>query len=119
MVDMTAMWGILPEMVFPDLPIELDTKTAMNEGTLSGGAELAPGSEVHVPPQVGGVVLGVRAKPLKLSGAAPPLRELRLAHSAPQNVTAFPLTLLLSPMTKPPLARKAKMVVATLVLDGR
>src|SRR3989442_1783973 len=100
--------GILPDMVEPDLVIELDAITAMKAGTVAGGPELFPGSVVHVPPQVGGAVLVVSAKPLKAAGAGPPLSELTFAHCAPQKVTALPTVASTLPITKEPLLRKAK-----------
>ena len=67
-------------MVGPDLVIELEAITAMNEGTVAGGFELFPGSVVQVPPQADGVGLVWSAKPLKAAGAEPPLREFTVAH---------------------------------------
>jgi hypothetical protein len=52
----------------------------MNDGRESGGPELLPGPVVQVPPQAGGVVLRVSAKPLKLGGAGPTLKTLSVAH---------------------------------------
>lgn len=69
-----------PEIAGPDLVIELVTMTAINEGTLGGGPELLPGLLVQTPPQRGGFGLVELAKPLKLEGAGPPLKELRFAH---------------------------------------
>jgi hypothetical protein len=53
----------------------------------SGGPELFPGLLVQVSPQTGGFVLMVEAKPLKPSGALPPLSKFKLDQSAPQNVS--------------------------------
>ena len=78
---------MLPEIVGPDFVIELATMTAMNCGTLLGGPELLPGLLVQVPPQIAGLGLVERAKPLKALGAGPPLSEFSFAHCAPQNVT--------------------------------
>src|SRR6266550_257774 len=91
--------GISPEIVAPDLLIEPDTMTAIYEGTLLGGSELLPGSVVQVPPQLGGVVLLWLAKPLKLAGALPPLKEFSFDHCAPQKVTELPTTAFRSPIT--------------------
>jgi hypothetical protein len=56
--------------------------------------------------------LGLSAKPLKESGAGPPLREFNLAHWAPQNVTELPTTAFLSSIAKlPPPGAKAKTSV--------
>jgi hypothetical protein len=65
----------------------LETITAMSGGTLAGGAELLPGAVDQLPPQLGVVVLGVSAKPLKLAGADPPLNEFSFHHCASQKVT--------------------------------
>jgi hypothetical protein len=80
--------GTSPAMELQNLTIELDTITPMSEGWLAGGPELLPGLLVQPPPQLWGET---SAKPLKASGAAPPLRALTLAHCAPQNSTAVPL----------------------------
>ena len=69
-----------PEIVGPDLVIELEAITAMNGGTVAGGGELFPGWVTQVPPQVGGVKLVSSAKPLNAAGAAPPLSEFSVAH---------------------------------------
>jgi len=71
--------GMLPDMVEPDLLIELESITAIKVGTVAGGAELLR-SVAHVPPQVGGVVLVIPAKPLNAAGAGPPLSELTFAQ---------------------------------------
>ena len=78
---------MLPEITEPFLATELETITVMYSGIALGGPELFPGSLVHVPPQVAGLVLVEFANPLKLDGAEPPLREFKLAHCAPQKVT--------------------------------
>ena len=101
---------MLPVIVEPDSVIELDTITAINEGTLFGGPELFPGSVVHMPPRLGGCVLVEFAKPLKLDGAGPPLNEFNLAHCAPQKVTLVPRAALPSPITKLPPATTTKTV---------
>lgn len=79
-----------PEIVLPDWLTLLVTITPMNDGNGPGGAdELLPEPAVHVPPQDGGVVLVVAAKPLNADGAAPPLSLLRVdhcAHRRPHNV---------------------------------
>src|SRR2546422_320669 len=111
-----------PEMVAPDLVIELDAITAMNGGTLAGGPELFPGSVAHVPPQAGGVVLVISAKPLNAAGAGPPLSELTFAHFAPQKVTAVPTAESRLPITKEPPApppKKANTKTGSVSDDGR
>lgn len=67
-------------MVGPDLVIELEAITAMNEGTVAGGFELFPGSVLQVPPQAGGVALVWSAKPLKAAGEDAPLSEFTFAY---------------------------------------
>ena len=89
---MTTSIGMLPEIVPPDCVIELAAITVMNGGTLLGGVELLPVPLVHVPPQAAGFGLVELAKPLKLWGAVPPLREFTEAQCAPQNVTWLPTT---------------------------
>ena len=78
-----TIWVLMPEIVDQDLSTELDTITAMNDGTVAGGPELLPGSVVQGCPQAGGLLVE-SAKPLKLFGAPPPLSELLFAHCAPQ-----------------------------------
>src|SRR5258708_2626277 len=96
-----TMWRVLPEIVEPDLAAELVTITAMKVGSgPAGGGVLLPGSAVQPLPQVG--VVGFSAKPLKLRGAEPPLKELSFAHCAPQKVTEVPVAAFRSPMTKLP-----------------
>ena len=95
-------FGVLPEMVEPDLVIELETITAIYAGTLAGGFELLPGSVVHVAPHEVGVVMLELANPLKPFGAAPPVKELTFAHCEPQKVTLCPTAELLLPMTNEP-----------------
>jgi len=63
--------------VLPDWVIELAAITVINWGKLLGAPELLPVELVHVPPQDIGLGLVELAKPLKLFGAAPPLKELR------------------------------------------
>src|SRR5262245_24037632 len=106
---MTTRWGVLPEILEPDLEIELEAITPMNSGSGgAGGLALLPGLVLQPAPQVG--VFGVGANPLKLAGAAPPLREFCFHQSAPQNVTAEPIALFRSPITKePPPGANAKM----------
>jgi hypothetical protein len=89
----------------------------MKDGTATGGAELLPGLVVQLPPQLGGVVLRVLAKPLKLGGACPPLKEFAFDHWALQKVTdpVAPR----SPTTKEPRLRKAKTSVVALAEEGR
>ncbi len=71
---------------------------------------LLPGSVLQPMPHVG--ALGFSAKPLKLAGAAPPLKEFVFAHWAPQKVTAVPVALFRSPITKaPPPGAKANASV--------
>jgi len=78
------MCTVSPEICEPDLDVELVTITPMNAGSGPvGGGGLLPGPVVQSVPQLG--VAGSRAKPLKLAGAAPPLRVLRFHHCAPQN----------------------------------
>jgi hypothetical protein len=93
---------MLPEIVEPDLLIELAAITVMVLGTEFGGGALLPGSVFHVPGQEAGLGVVKRAKPLKVFGAAPPLRVLAFDHWAPQNVTFFPTTAFRSPITKLP-----------------
>src|SRR5712692_9122158 len=102
---------MLPEIVDPDWLTELATSTAMKAGSGAlGGRELLPGRVDQDPPQSGGLLLRVSAKPWKLFGAPPPLNAFTLAHWALQKVTA-PVALR-SPTTNEPLAGKAKMSVA-------
>jgi hypothetical protein len=70
------MLGASPEIVDPDWVMLLETTTPMKGGIVSGGFELLPGLLVQVSPQAGGLVLTSEAKPLKLSGAGPPLSTL-------------------------------------------
>jgi hypothetical protein len=97
-----AIFGISPEMTLPDLVIELATITVMVEGTVAGGDVLLPGPPFHVPPQAGGFVLVILAKPLNFLGAWPPLRGFSFAQWAPQNITGWPTIAFLSPTTKLP-----------------
>lgn len=82
----TTIWTTFPLMVLPALVILLATITAMYAGTVFGGAGLLPGLVVHVPPQYGGSLLNVAAKPLKALGAGPPESALSVAHCAPHQV---------------------------------
>ena len=54
--------GTSPEMVAPDLVIELEAITAMKGGTLSGGFELFPGRLVQLPPQICGAASASAAR---------------------------------------------------------
>ena len=54
---------------------------------LLGGPELLPVSLDQAPLQIGGFVLVEFAKPLKLEGGVPPLKEFSDAQFAPQKVT--------------------------------
>ena len=99
---MVTIFRVLPEITEPDFVTELAAITLMVAGTEFGGLELLPGSLFHEPPQAGGFGVNVLAKPLKASGAAPPLREFSFAHCAPQKVTFLPTTALRSPITKLP-----------------
>jgi hypothetical protein len=92
----------LPEIVEPDLEIELAAITLMVGPTVGGGEALLPGSVFQVPPQAGGLGIGILAKPLKAVGALPPLMGFNLAHCELQKVTCWPITASLSPMTKLP-----------------
>src|SRR6266404_3593474 len=100
---MSAIVGISPVIVEPDIVIELAAITVMKAGMLGGGPELLPGSLAHVPPQMAGSGIRELAKPLKLRGAGEALlSEFNRAHCAPQNVTWLPTTALRSPITKLP-----------------
>src|SRR5260370_22071525 len=104
--------GISPEIVFPVLETRLEAMTAMKDGTLAGGAGLLPGPVVQLPPQLGGVALRLLAKPLKLGGACPLLKEFAFDPCALQKVTQ-PVPARLPP-TKEPRFRKAKSSVVAL-----
>jgi hypothetical protein len=108
---------MLPEVVGPDLADALVTITPINAGRgPSGGGELLPGSALQTAPQVG--VFGLSAKPLKLRGAGPPLRELIFAHWAPQNVTDRPIAESRLPITKaPPPGAKASVQTTVTLFD--
>ena len=99
---MTTNIEMLPEIVEPDCVMELAAITVMKGGRLFGGWELLPVPLVHVPPQAAGFGSVELAKPLKLLGAVPPLREFNERQCAPQNVTWLPITAFSSPMTKFP-----------------
>src|SRR5215218_8739718 len=95
------MCTVLPEIVDPDLLIELATITAMSCGNgPGGGGALLPGDVVQPVPHV--TVGGDFANPLNEAGAVPPLRLFSFHHCAPQKVTEVPTAALLSPMTKLP-----------------
>ena len=70
---MTTILGTSPEIVGPDFLIMLETTTPIKGGSVSGGFELLPGRLSQVSLQPGGFVLMAEAKPLKASGALPPL----------------------------------------------
>ena len=72
---MTTNIEMLPEIVEPDWVMELAAITVMNGGRVLGGPELLPVELVHVPPHEAGFGLMELAKPLKLWGAVPALRE--------------------------------------------
>jgi hypothetical protein len=104
----TTTWTVFPEIEEPDMPIALDTMTAMYWGTDAGGFELLPGSVDHFCPHCGGFVAIVSAKPLKLDGE-PPLTVFEVDHfvlvpdhCAPQKVTDEPTAALRSPITNEP-----------------
>src|SRR5579872_6139086 len=100
------MCRVSPEMVEPDFVIELATITPMYEGSgPPGGDALLLGPVVQLVPHTGGTALS--SNPLNDDGVGPPLRVLSFDHWAPQNVTAVPLALLPSPITKPPPGGKA------------
>src|ERR1041385_2337394 len=107
---------MLPDTVAPDLPMELDAITPIKGGTAAGGFELFPGRLIQFPPQLGGTVLVWLAKPLKASGAEPPLSPLIFAHSAPQKVTDWPIPVSISPTTKEPVPVNARVLVKVQVM---
>ena len=83
------MCTVSPEIVGPDLLIELETITAISEGSgPAGRGGLSPGPVVQSVGQaaVGGVV----SKPLNAAGAVPPLRPFSFHHLAPQKLTSVP-----------------------------
>src|SRR6266849_7808697 len=108
-----------PEIFEPDFVTLLDTRMPMYAGTAAGGFELFPGPVVQVMPHFGGSAERVAAKPLKLAGAAPPLRLLTFDHFAPQKVTLAPIWALWSPTTKAPLAGNANRRVLAPADAGR
>jgi hypothetical protein len=61
-------------MALPDFPIELETMTAMYDGTVAGGGVLLPGSVVQLVPHDG--FAGLSSNPLK------PLAQLRYSIRA-------------------------------------
>src|SRR5438270_5827602 len=96
-----TMWTVSPKIVEPDWLIECETMTAMNVGSgPGGGGGLSPGDVVQLVPHV--TAGGDFSKPLNEAGAVPPVRPFSFHHSALQNVTEFPTTAFLSPMTKLP-----------------
>jgi hypothetical protein len=68
-------------------------------------------AHVHVPPQTGGSLLRVGAKPLKALGAGPPERLFKLDHCEPHHVrvtgvgAASAVLTLTLPRTKAPEGR--------------
>src|SRR5216117_3367473 len=102
-VSTTTIREMLPEILEPDLVIELDTITALWDGIGRGGAESSSLSVVKSPPGFGSRMLVEFAKPVKLAGAEPLLNAFDLCHCALQNVTCLPTTPSPSPMTKVPL----------------
>ena len=116
----TTILRTSPETVEPDIRTLVDTSTPIYDGKgEAGGSELFPGPVVHVMPQFGGSAVSVLVNPLKLGGAAPPLRVFSVGHCALQNVTLVPIGAFRSPMSKAPLARNAKIIVFALADDGR
>src|SRR5438128_9895340 len=117
------MCEISPEIVLPDIEILLEASTAMYDGTLLAGGGLLPVVVLHVPPQTGGVVLRVLAKPLNAAGAGPPDRAFSLYHCAPHHVTVPPLArafaAVLSPSVNEPLAREANTSAFWLFVASR
>src|SRR5215208_3566970 len=102
-----TMERTVPESVLPEDVTVLVTATAMYAGMVAGGLALLPGRLVQVMPQAGGVPVSA-AKPLKLAGAAPPERVLRLDQASPHQVTAVPAAAVVtarSPSTKAPAGR--------------
>jgi hypothetical protein len=75
-------------MVLPDWLMEVETTTAMYDGTLEGGPELLPGCVVQVWPHAG--IVRLLSKPLNAAGAVPPLSPFNFHHCEPQNVTSVP-----------------------------
>ena len=116
----TTILRTSPETVEPDFTTLVDTSIPIYDGKgKAGGSELFPGPVVQEIPQFGGSAVSVLAKPLKLSGAGPPLRLFSVGHCALQNVTLVPIAAFRSPMAKAPLARNAKTIVFALADDGR
>src|SRR5436309_2851372 len=103
-----------PEIVSPDLVIELVTNTLMVGGTPLGRFESLPAVLVQVPPQVGAPAPMELANPLRLAGAGPPLSEFDLAHCDPQKTTCCPTTAFRSPITKFPAKNVPCLVPVTL-----
>src|SRR5438445_4645480 len=95
------MCGVVPVICEPFFTAESVEITPMNAGSGPAGCgALLPGSVLHVSRHVDWA--GLFAKPLNDAGAVPPLRTFRLAHWAPQKVTALPLPLEPSPTTNEP-----------------
>lgn len=82
----------------------------------AGGCELVPGLVAQALPQAGGSLV-LAAKPLKASGAGPPLSMLTVAQSPPQNFTAPDAVWF--PSTKAPWAGNANKIVEAPLEDGR
>src|SRR5437660_1539558 len=91
-----------PEIVSPDLVIELATNTLMVGGTPPGRFESLPGVLVQLPPHVGAPGLVELANPRNAAGAGPPLSKFDFAHCDPQKTTCWPTAALRSPITKFP-----------------
>jgi hypothetical protein len=88
-VRTTTICDTSPEIVLPLRVTPIGTATPMYAGMLdaSGGFELFPSLVVQVPPQWGGLVLVVLAKPLNAAGAGPAESRLSAAQAAPHQVT--------------------------------
>ena len=72
----------VPLIVFPVFCTESVTSTSMvPESGPAGGGALLPGAVVK-PPQSGATL---RANPLKLGGALPPVSEFSFHHCAPER----------------------------------
>src|SRR5581483_2563085 len=84
-VATTTLFVIVPVMTLPFWVIDFDTAVPMSAGSEPTGVELPPGDVVHVPPQNGGLELGVSANPLKANGVT--VVVFCVAHRAPQKVT--------------------------------
>ena len=99
---------MLPEIDEPDLCIELETITAMYDGSgPAGGGVLFPGSVDQLVPHV--TAAGVSSKPLNAAGASPAATSLSFDQRDPQKVTSWPTACSPLPITKLPPAAKAKI----------